>query len=219
MNAAKAFKLNCRQAQLVDEHGASNSQTNDATSALRSGLSSSKTPVILTERIPTSLLPSAASAVQGRATAMASVLAAQHSQVLTADSGVTAKDAAATAGKGWFDMQKPVITKELAVDLKILQNRAALNPAAFYKKSAQRLPEYFQVGTVIQGATEFYSSRLSKQQRGRTFAEELLNDADVKFTLKKRFTKLQAETQKNGKKGLEKQLRKKKPLHKKHTLA
>ena len=71
------------------------------------------------------------------------------------------------------------------------QNRAALNPAAFYKKSAQRLPEYFQVGTVIQGATEFYSSRLSKQQRGRTFAEELLNDADVKFTLKKRFTKLQ----------------------------
>lgn len=32
-----------------------------------------------------------------------------------------AKDAAATAGKGWFDMQKPVITKELAVDLKILQ--------------------------------------------------------------------------------------------------
>ena len=63
-----------------------------------------------------------------------------------------------------------------------------MNPAAFYKKSAQRLPEYFQVGTVIQGATEFYSSRLSKQQRGRTFAEELLNDADVKFTLKKRFT-------------------------------
>jgi hypothetical protein len=75
--------------------------------------------------------------------------------------------------------------------LRAPQNRAALNPAAFYKKSAQRLPEYFQVGTVIQGATEFYSSRLSKQQRGRTFAEELLHDADVKFTLKKRFTKLQ----------------------------
>jgi hypothetical protein len=72
-----------------------------------------------------------------------------------------------------------------------LQNRAALNPASFYKKSAQRLPEYFQVGTVIQGATEFYSSRLSKQQRGRTFAEELLNDADVKGTLKKRFNRLQ----------------------------
>jgi hypothetical protein len=138
-------------------------------------------------------------------------------------------DAAATSGKGWFDMLKPVMTKELAVDLKILQvcthlraflalfslhaprpnapqprsasqsqttsrapqNRAALNPAAFYKKSAQRLPEYFQVGTVIQGATEFYSSRLCKQQRGRTFAEELLHDADVKFTLKKRFNKLQ----------------------------
>ena len=134
---------------------------------------------------------------------------------------------ASTCGKGWFDMLKPVMTKELAVDLKILQvrllsvavrfsrafplhpphpnapqprwapqsralqNRAALNPAAFYKKSAQRLPEYFQVGTVIQGATEFYSSRLCKQQRGRTFAEELLHDADVKFTLKKRFNKLQ----------------------------
>jgi hypothetical protein len=66
-----------------------------------------------------------------------------------------------------------------------------LNPAAFYKKSAQRLPDYFQVGTVIQGATEFYSSRLSKQQRGRSFAEELLHDKDIKFTLKKRFNKLQ----------------------------
>ena len=34
------------------------------------------------------------------------------------------KDAATTAGKGWFDMQKPVMTKELAIDLKILQVRA-----------------------------------------------------------------------------------------------
>ena len=32
-------------------------------------------------------------------------------------------DAVPTAGKGWFDMQKPVMTKELAVDLKILQVR------------------------------------------------------------------------------------------------
>jgi hypothetical protein len=83
--------------------------------------------------------------VQGAASSLAVALAAQHDQALTAGSRVTvrlikrisawraraasesllihtqAKDATATAGKGWFDMQKPVMTKELAVDLKILQ--------------------------------------------------------------------------------------------------
>lgn len=202
----------------MEEQPAADAQVN-ATTALLSGLSSSKKPLILTERVPTSLLPATADTVQGAASCMAATLAAQHHSTPSLQSRPTGKDTASTAGKGWFDMSKPVMTKELAVDLKILHNRDALHPAAFYKKSAQRLPEYFQVGTVIQGATEFYSSRLTKQHRGRTFAEELLHDVDVKHTLKKRFTKLQAETQKNGKKGLEKQIRKKKPLHKKHTLA
>jgi len=33
------------------------------------------------------------------------------------------KDVASTTGKGWFDMLKPTMTKELAIDLKILQVR------------------------------------------------------------------------------------------------
>ena len=89
LNAAKAFKLNCRQSQLLDDHHASDTHTNDATSALRSGLSSSKKAVILTERVPTSLLPSAAHAVQGAASSMAAGLAAQHNSSLTGSSRAT----------------------------------------------------------------------------------------------------------------------------------
>jgi hypothetical protein len=77
LNAAKAFKMHCRQSQLIDELHASDLQTNDATSALRSGLSSSKKPVILTERVPTSLLPSASDPVQAAAASAAAALAAE----------------------------------------------------------------------------------------------------------------------------------------------
>ncbi len=224
----------------------------DATSALRSGLSSSKKATILTERVPSSLLPSTDDTVSGAAASMAATLAAQHHTTVPVHSRETValqrfaaiasfefnqcspgkrrrcdcrqrlvrhaktshdqgacrrpEDPAGFSARirhrlspfNLFHPHSISISKFYPTSPSIicsrsqpLQHRDALNPAAFYKKSAQRLPEYFQVGTVIQGATEFYSSRLSKQQRGRTFAEELLHDGDVKHTLKKRFTKLQ----------------------------
>jgi hypothetical protein len=88
LNAAKAFKLNCRQSELLDDHHASDTQANDACSALRSGLSSSKKAVFLTERVPSSLLPYAVDTVQSAASSMAASLAARHSSSL-AGSGAT----------------------------------------------------------------------------------------------------------------------------------
>ncbi|KAG5555403.1 hypothetical protein RHGRI_012818 [Rhododendron griersonianum] len=58
-----------------------------------------------------------------------------------------------TAGKNWFDMPAPTITPELKKDLQLLK-----------------------VGTVIESASDFYTGRLTKNERKATLADELLSD-------------------------------------------
>ncbi|CAA3030446.1 rRNA-processing protein fcf2-like [Olea europaea var. sylvestris] len=87
-----------------------------------------------------------------------------------------------TAGKGWFDMPAPVMTPELKKDLQLLKLRSAIDPKRHYKKGdskSKTLPKYFQVGTVIESAEEFYSGRLTKKERKATLADELLSDRNL----------------------------------------
>lgn len=84
-----------------------------------------------------------------------------------------------TAGKSWFDMPAPVMTPELKKDLQLLKLRSAIDPTRHYKKGdlkSKTLPKYFQVGTVIESAEEFYTGRLTKKERKATLADELLSD-------------------------------------------
>ncbi|KAL2470210.1 Fcf2 pre-rRNA processing protein [Abeliophyllum distichum] len=87
-----------------------------------------------------------------------------------------------TAGKNWFDMPAPVITPELKKDLQLLKLRSAIDPTRHYKKGnskSKTLPKYFQVGTVIESAEEFYTGRLTKKERKATLADELLSDRNL----------------------------------------
>ncbi len=54
-----------------------------------------------------------------------------------------------------------------------------------------KLPKYFAVGTVVEGATEFFSERLPRKARKRTLTEELLADSELTQSRKKRYNKLQ----------------------------
>lgn len=84
-----------------------------------------------------------------------------------------------TTGKNWFDMPAPTITPELKRDLQLLKLRGAMDPKRHYKKSGSKsktLPKYFQVGTVIEPASEYYSGRLTKKERKTTLTEELFSD-------------------------------------------
>ncbi|KAM3236196.1 hypothetical protein BC332_13985 [Capsicum chinense] len=84
-----------------------------------------------------------------------------------------------SAGKNWFDMPAPTITPELKTDLQLLKLRDAMDPKRHYKKSGSKsktLPKYFQVGTIIEPASEYYSGRLTKKERKATLTEELLSD-------------------------------------------
>ncbi|KAG8072250.1 hypothetical protein GUJ93_ZPchr0006g45182 [Zizania palustris] len=87
-----------------------------------------------------------------------------------------------TTGKGWFDMPAPTITPELKKDLEILQLRHVMDPKRHFKRSgkSKALPKYFQVGTVIEPASEFFSSRLTKRERKTTLVDELLSDQQLK---------------------------------------
>lgn len=82
-----------------------------------------------------------------------------------------------TSGKSWFDMPAPTVTPEIKKDLEILKLRSVIDPKRHYKKSdSKTLPKYFQVGTVIESATDFFSGRLTKKERKSTLADELLFD-------------------------------------------
>ena len=52
--------------------------------------------------------------------------------------------------------------------------------------SAGKIPEFSQVGTIIEGPTEYFSGRLSNKERKRTFVEEILaqEKSDGKFKAK-----------------------------------
>lgn len=68
-----------------------------------------------------------------------------------------------TAGKKWFDLPAPQMTDDMKRDLKLLQLRGTFDPKRFYKSSDHKksLPKFFQVGTVVESAADFYSGLLT----------------------------------------------------------
>ncbi|XP_016183411.1 rRNA-processing protein fcf2-like isoform X2 [Arachis ipaensis] len=111
------------------------------------------------------------------------------------------KQAKDTAGKDWFDMPTQTITPELQTDLKLLKLRSALDPKRHYKKGdskSKALPKYFQVGTVVEDASEFYSERLTKKERKATIADELLSDQKLAAYRKRKVREIEEQNQPVG---------------------
>ncbi|KAI9308052.1 Fcf2 pre-rRNA processing-domain-containing protein [Cunninghamella echinulata] len=106
-----------------------------------------------------------------------------------------------TAGKGWFDMPRTEITPELKRDLEILKMRHILDRKRHYKKMGKNSdPKYFQVGTVIEGATEFFSARINKKDRKRTFVDEILSNDEQKDYYRNKYLTSQTAKSSGGKK-------------------
>ncbi|CAG8564654.1 8625_t:CDS:2 [Funneliformis caledonium] len=102
-----------------------------------------------------------------------------------------------TIGPGWFDMKKPEITPEIKRDLQIIKLRNVLDPKRFYKKdNTKGLPKYFEIGTIKEGPTEFFSSRIPRKERKQTIADELLADQKSKSYFKRKFSEIQEQLKK-----------------------
>jgi hypothetical protein len=97
-----------------------------------------------------------------------------------------------TAGKGWFGMTPTPMTEELKTDLAVIRNRGYLDPKRFYK-SADKHHKIVQVGTVIEGPSEYYSSRLTKKQRRSNITEEIMADPASADYAKNKFKQMSRE--------------------------
>ena len=110
-----------------------------------------------------------------------------------------AKTTRKSAGKGWFDLPAAEYTPELKRDMRTLKLRGAFDPKRFYKNAdTRKLPTHFSIGTVVEGAQDFHSARLTKKEKGRTFAEEIAKDQTIKKARTTRFTKVQNEKKGSG---------------------
>ncbi|XP_044055083.1 deoxynucleotidyltransferase terminal-interacting protein 2 [Siniperca chuatsi] len=106
---------------------------------------------------------------------------------------------AKSTGDGWFNMKAPEITQELKGDLQVLKMRGSMDPKRFYKKNDRDgFPKYFQVGTVVDSAVDFYHSRVPKKDRKRTMVEELLADAEFRHNNKKKYQHIVTERAAQG---------------------
>lgn len=111
-----------------------------------------------------------------------------------------------TSDERWFNMKQPEITPEIKRDLQIIKQRSALDPKRHYKKDKWEIPKFFQMGTIIEGNTEFYSSRLKRKERGKTMVEELLHDDTTKKYFKRKYHEIQ-QTKTSGRKGFYKKVK------------
>mmetsp|Transcript_18400 Transcript_18400/g.21187 ORF Transcript_18400/g.21187 Transcript_18400/m.21187 type:complete len:201 (+) Transcript_18400:39-641(+) len=110
-----------------------------------------------------------------------------------------------TAGAGWFGMEKQALTPERKNDLLMLKLRGHLDPKRQYKgNDSKKLPNYYQIGTILDGGDEFRSSRIPKGQRKGTLVEQFLQeDKNLNFT-KKKFLEVQDKKKQKHRKRIEK---------------
>lgn len=123
-----------------------------------------------------------------------------------------------TTGPGWFNMPATEVTPEIKKDLQLIRLRGYVDPKRFYKNNDWKAaPKYFQIGTVVEGATEFYSSRMTNKEKAPTLVDELLRDDQARTYLKHKFRDLQQAkmSTKGGKKFLKQRTDKRTPAWKK----
>lgn len=74
-----------------------------------------------------------------------------------------------------------------------MRGSGVLDPKRHYKNNTTNslVPQYSQVGTIIEGPTEFYSARLSRKERHNTLVDEVLARERSGGNLKTRYTDVQ----------------------------
>ncbi|KAK9359767.1 Fcf2 pre-rRNA processing-domain-containing protein [Lipomyces starkeyi] len=111
---------------------------------------------------------------------------------------VQAKEA--TAGEKWFHMPKTELTPTIKRDMQLLRLRNVLDPKRHYRRENEKdVPKYFQTGTIMEGPTEYFSSRLTKKERKQTLADEILADEKAKTYFKRKYDEIQTVKASGGK--------------------
>lgn len=94
--------------------------------------------------------------------------------------------------------------------------RDVLDSKRFYRKDSSRalVPEFSQVGTIVEGPTDFFNARMTKKERKRTLLEEVLETEDTTRKFKSKYGEIQT-AKTSGKKGHYKKMMEQRYGHKK----
>ncbi|CAL5338039.1 unnamed protein product [Camellia sinensis] len=79
--------------------------------------------------------------------------------------------------------------------------RSVIDPKRHYKKGdskSRTVPMYFQVGTVIESASDFFTGRLTKKERKATLADELLSDHTLGEYRKRKVREIEEQNRPGG---------------------
>lgn len=93
-------------------------------------------------------------------------------------------------------------------NFQILRMRSVLaNGKQHFKRDTRRdpIPEFSQMGTIVEGPTEYYSARLTRKERKRDLVEEVLAERETTSKFATRYGKIQ-ERKASGKKAFYKKL-------------
>lgn len=111
-----------------------------------------------------------------------------------------------TSGPDWFNLPRTDLTPQLKQDLRLLEMRPVLDPHRHYKNMGKaKIPAFSQVGTVLEGPTEFYSARLNKRDRKQTFVGEIMAGEQDNGRFKRKYAEVQ-DAKTSGKKAHYKKL-------------
>lgn len=106
------------------------------------------------------------------------------------------------AGKDWYNLSKPIMTDEMKQELKVLKMRQYIDPKKFYKKSPIDVNDYFEVGTVVSHAKDYYTAPNKKVKGNKedlNFVDDLLQDREYKKYAKRRYKEIIEKKQKSSK--------------------
>ncbi|KEF61748.1 uncharacterized protein A1O9_03318 [Exophiala aquamarina CBS 119918] len=119
------------------------------------------------------------------------------------------------AGPEWFGLPKTDLTPQLKRDLQLIEMRSVLDPHRHYKKNNRKgkIPTFSQTGTVIEGPTEFYSSRINKKDRTKNFVEEAIAIERVTGRFKRKYTEIQHKSTSGRKEHYKKLMAQRKKKH------
>ena len=98
-----------------------------------------------------------------------------------------------TAGKGWFDLPATELTADVRRDIRLLRMRNVLDPKRHYRANDNnKAPKYFSMGTIVAGAADKQSDRLSRRERKATIADELVADDAFRRRARAKFVEINA---------------------------
>lgn len=98
-------------------------------------------------------------------------------------------------------MPKVELTEELKADLKALKLRNFIYPNRFYKTNdSKKLPQYFQIGTVVTDKNDMRTERLTKKEAKGSIAQQFLRDDEDRQFSKRKFESVNEKLRRMGEK-------------------